>query len=1215
MIESNPDPYKEDEEARIWSVLTNSVQRLEESWDAGIPRPIASLLPDSDYDFRRRVLLELVKVDQELRWRVGEPKKTEAYLAEWPELALDPEVLGELLEAECLTRVIFDDPPSAGELLRRFPDTATHIDLSGILERTRNEASGQRRWQLVAPPSNPPDSSGENDAVPPLQVGDPFGRYEVRAPLGEGGMGWVYLAYDKLLQRDVALKIPWFGGDVNHALADCFLNESRAAARIEHPNVCPIYDAGNIDGIFYLTMRRVRGETLSQRLERGPLQPLEAAQLTHKLASALSAIHSHGILHRDVKTLNILLDEEGEPLLTDFGLARLPEIPVPKPDSEPRSAPLPEVESLVDTAVETKSGCIPQFDAESETASSLVGTIHYLAPELIRKLPPDPRSDIYALGVVLYRTLTGCLPFRGTPEELVTAIQSQTPPRLSQYTPGIPPTLESVCFKCLAKDPDDRYQSAAEMAAALRQYMYPEEKAEQERRVAKFRGKMWSAIAIAGLTIVAAIAWFVGPGSIELEPIDPGARVLLDGTEVKIPPGQRSLTISAGFGLHEIVVSGPTFVSRTTQLSIPWRGKQQQASAGALVRRIETRVDGRSVAELCGSPDGSIIYAACSEYPNRSPVQAFDASTGKFLTSYPFPDASYDHKGMAVSHDGLHAFVTNFHEHSEPYHEPLDFDRTDISRIDLQHEGKLTSLDVGGLWATDIAATQDGHWLVVSVGGDNRNVDLNNDALAIVDIGAGKFELVDRVPLEDEPGMDMLALSPDDQAAYVVTLPRKSATPKLYEVPLAPPFQVKRSFDFRNKNPQIVPDLRSVAMSSELRRIYVADASFGEGIRVLDSEKWEEIDPLELPRGYIPSRLALHAASELLAVLCKDSHTIFLFDLRSARLLAKILGLDPRPDAMVFSPNGKQIWVTHGYPQSSISILEVNRNFSEPAVVFASDRDREGKSLYCLNATDTSATRIDAHHGQDGSVRWSPDGKRFAFVSTREGQPHVFISDEFARRVQCLTSTRPPTDFSTHCLDWSPDGNQIVFVADNRQELHIVDVTTEEERVILTGPIEEQYNRHLSVSWNRTNNLILFSSMNSASANVFHDIFTLDSDSGSVTRVTDHRGKDYFLSTPVVSRDGARIAAVYSKRSQVKESEPLFTLRPDGTGLEPLTATDDQFCGPPNWSADGKYLYYAASAVSGGQRDLYRVPLDEGSPEQLTAGDEDDLDPDVSPPR
>ena len=1214
MIEPNPDAYKDDEEARIWSVLTNSVQRLEESWETGSPRTIASLLPDSDSDFRRRVLLELVKVDQELRWRAGDPKTTEAYLAEWPELTSDPEVLGELLEAECLTRAVFEDLPSTEELRWRFPDTVSHIDLSGILERTRHEANGRRRWQSLAAPSVPPDSD-EDDITSPLQVGDPFGRYEVRAALGKGGMGWVYLAYDKLLQRDVALKIPWFGGDVNHALSDRFLNESRAAARIEHPNICPIYDAGNIDGIFYLTMRRVRGETLAQRLERGPLQPLVAAQLTHKLASALSAIHSHGILHRDVKTLNILLDEEGEPLLTDFGLARLPEIPVSEPESKPRSSPFPEVQLLVDKAVEASTGRIPECTAESETASSLVGTLHYLAPELIRKLPPDPRSDIYALGVVLYRALTGCLPFRGTPEELVTAIQSQSPPCPSQYVSTIPPVLESVCLKCLAKEPGDRYQSAAEMAAALRQYMYPEEKAAQERRVAKVRGKMWSAIAIAGLTIVATITCFVGPGSITLDPIDPGARVLMDGKEVEIPPGQRSLTISAGFGPHKLVVSGPTFLERTVPCAIPWRGAQQTLSAGALVRSIDAGPGGRSVAALCGSPDGSIIYAAYSEYPNPSPVRAFEASTGKSLNTYSFPDISYDHKGIAVSTDGLRAFVTNFHERSGPFKEPLTYDRTDISRIDLKHQGELTSLDVGGLWATDIAATSDGHWLVVSLGGDNRNDDWKNDALAIVDIGGDEFKLAARVPLEDEPGMGMLALAPDDRAAYVVTLPRKSHTPKLYEVQLALPIQVTRSYEFRIKNPQSVPDLRSVAISSELGRIYVADAAFGEGIRVLDREKWEEIEPLELPRGYIPSRLALHAPSELLAVLCKDSHTIFLFDLRSARLLAKIPWLAPRPDSMVFSPDGKQIWVAHGYPNPSISILEVNRSFGEPTVVFVSDRDREGKSLHCLNATGTSATPIESHHGQDSSVRWSPDGKRIAFVSTRNGQSHIYISDEFARRVQCLTSTRPPTESGSHCLDWSPDGTRIVFVAYNRQELHVVDVTTGEVKRIDSGPFAEHYNRHASVSWNRASNLIFFSSMNSASANDYHDIFTLDPESGSVKRVTDHRGKNYFLATPVVSPNGDRIAAVYCKRDLEKDSEPLYLLRPDAMGQELVPGTEGQFCGPPNWSADGKYLYYAASINCGGQRDIYRVPLDGGSPEQLTSGDEDDLEPDVSRPR
>ena len=164
----------------------------------------------------------------------------------------------------------------------------------------------------------------------------------------------VYHAYDTLLQRDVALKIPRFAQSTDHAVVERFLRESRTAARIEHPHVCAVYDAGDVNGVHYLTMRRVRGQSLAQRLQQGPLKPVEAARLTHKLALALSAIHDHGMLHRDIKTSNILLDEVGEPLLTDFGLARLPDA-VPLASDQPVTSGSGTLQSAIDTDLESNT--------------------------------------------------------------------------------------------------------------------------------------------------------------------------------------------------------------------------------------------------------------------------------------------------------------------------------------------------------------------------------------------------------------------------------------------------------------------------------------------------------------------------------------------------------------------------------------------------------------------------------------------------------------------------------------------------------------------------------------------------------------------------------------------------------------------------------------------------------------------------------------------
>jgi Tol biopolymer transport system component len=1209
MIQPAPDTPNDDVDARIWSVLTESVQQFEESWEAGSPRPLADLLPDTASDFRRRVLLELAKVDQEFRWKSGDHKRTEAYLAEWPELGGEPEVLVELLEAECLTRAVLHDLPTAEELRRRFPDIAPHVDLRKIQDRARDEVDAPYRWKPIEDPSISTSAGRvqDVDAVPPLQVGDQFGRYEVKSRLGEGGMGWVYHAYDTLLQRDVALKIPRFDSDVDPVLVRRFLRESRAAARIEHPNICTIYDTGDIDGIYYITMRRVRGQSLAQRLERGPLPPVEAAQLTHKLASALSAIHSHGIVHRDIKTSNILLDEAGEPLLTDFGLARLPE--VSESESQAPTPPVAIAETMVDTDVESNTGPLLESPPSAPHSAAFVGTIHYMAPELLYNHPPDARSDIYSLGVVLYRMLSGCLPFLGKPHEVAEAIESRLPPPPSQFEPRIPPELEAICLKTLAKDPEERYQSAAEMAAALRLYMDPVAKAAHDRKVAGERRKMRLAGVCCLLATAALLVVFIGPGSVQFAPIDRGAQMLADGEEVFVPPGETTLTIPLGFGRHEIVVSGPTFEKRVLPIRIRWRGDRKKVSAGAVERRIETLPSGRSVVGVCRSPDSSTLYAAYNNYPLSSPVQAFDVATGKLLATYNFPNESYDHKGIAISWDGRYLFVTNYHEHYDEYNEPPSFDRTNISRIDLQQGGKLTDLDVGGFWGTDLATTADGRWLVVSLGGDRRSNDLNNDALAIVDISDGRFELAAKVPLDDEPFDNMLALAPDSRRAYVVTRKRKSPSPRLYEVSLSQPFQVTRHREFPDG------DLRNVAVSSNLQRIFVADTGDKTGVHVIDSETFEEVSLLELPATYKPTHLALHPRDELLAVLCHDSRTLFLLNPKTERMLAQVSGLDADPGRLAFSPDGKRLWLSHCMPRSGISVIDVSRRFDGPCVVFTSNRDGEGQQLYHMNADGTAITRLAAHHGNDSSVRWSPDGKRIAFMSDRDGQPRIYVADEFAQQVKSLERTDPAADVSHSGLDWSANGSQIVFVADEYRALRIVDVATGDVRTILSGPAAEGYARHTSVSWNRANGRIFFNSQHPGGVSEFLDLFSVDPQSGNVSQVTDQRGKSCSFQRFSVSPDGKRIAAVYADRARICASAGLYIMQSDGSEPTPLVATGHQFCGMPRWSSDGKYLYYAASNVEHGQRDLFRVPVDGGPPEQLTRGDGDDVDPDVSVPR
>lgn len=273
--------------------------------------------------------------------------------------------------------------------------------------------------------------------IPAASPATTFGRYELRRLLGQGGMGEVHLAFDTMLQRVVALKIPKFTDD-NPQHRERFLREARAAALLSHPNICPVHDVGEVEQRPYLTMTFVDGPSLSQRLRQdGPLAPEEAARIVRAVALAMQHAHGHGIVHRDLKPGNILLNSQGEPVVMDFGLA---------------------------------------FRFDTETSERLtekglvVGTPSYMPPEQINGQTLGPASDVYSLGVVLYELLTGKVPFDGPLGKLISQIESAPPPPPTGLRPDIPAGLEAICLKALAKRPGERFVDMSELAAALEDY-------------------------------------------------------------------------------------------------------------------------------------------------------------------------------------------------------------------------------------------------------------------------------------------------------------------------------------------------------------------------------------------------------------------------------------------------------------------------------------------------------------------------------------------------------------------------------------------------------------------------------------------------------------------------------------------------------------------------------------------------------------------------
>jgi Tol biopolymer transport system component len=277
-----------------------------------------------------------------------------------------------------------------------------------------------------------------------LSPGARLGPYEIIASVGAGGMGQVYKARDTRLDRTVAVKIlpPFVAHDPQ--LRQRFDREARTVAALNHPHICVLHDIGEQGGIAYLVMEYLEGETLASRLSRGPLPPDEVIRYGTEIADALDRAHRHGVIHRDLKPANVMLTRTGAKLL-DFGLAR------------------PPVDDVFGS--ETRA----PGDTPITQAGVLVGTLQYMAPEQLESGPVDARTDIFALGAVLYEMCTGERAFPGENQaSIIASIIGRQPPAPSTRQPQLPPALDHIIWRALAKNPDDRWQTARDVYLELR---------------------------------------------------------------------------------------------------------------------------------------------------------------------------------------------------------------------------------------------------------------------------------------------------------------------------------------------------------------------------------------------------------------------------------------------------------------------------------------------------------------------------------------------------------------------------------------------------------------------------------------------------------------------------------------------------------------------------------------------------------------------------
>lgn len=392
------------------ALLENCVARFEAAWRCGERPALDDFLSGENGPPRRAQLLELVYTDLEYRLKAGEPARIEDYLSRYSELGDDRDVVLDLLAVELDLRCR-SPQPCLEEYQRRFPEF------------------GDELATLVLP-----NSPGAAPQILPKKEERWLGRYVLLEEIGNGSFGTVHKALDSELGRTVAIKVPHRSGSTDPR----FLREARSAAALRHPGIVAVYDAGRADGICYLVSEFVAGQTLAQRLQKGRPSFRQAAQWVADLADALAHAHQHGVIHRDVKPSNILLDAEGRPRLTDFGLARRD----------------------IGDGTATEEG-------------QILGTPAYMSPEQARGEVGriDARTDVYSLGAVLYELLTGELPFHGNNRMLLRQVLEEEPRPPRRVNDDVPRDLETVCLKAMAKEPTDRYAAAAEFADDLRRFL------------------------------------------------------------------------------------------------------------------------------------------------------------------------------------------------------------------------------------------------------------------------------------------------------------------------------------------------------------------------------------------------------------------------------------------------------------------------------------------------------------------------------------------------------------------------------------------------------------------------------------------------------------------------------------------------------------------------------------------------------------------------